>query len=179
MSTTPPRSTFVTVLAWIFIVMAGSATLISIMQNLMIHVLFKDMALEQALQAQPEGVPPVAAFLAGHARLIFLGFLLVSVATLVSAIGLLRRRNWARLCFIGLMGLGILWQVVGLVLQSSVFSSMRAQFVQAAELGGPDMSAALPVIMLVSGLFALVMASLQGWIAWRLLSAPVAAEFRH
>jgi len=178
MSTTPPRSTFVTVLAWVFIVMAGSATLISIMQNLMIHALFKDMAVEQALQAQPEGVPPILAFLAGHAQLFFLGFLLVSMATLVSAIGLLRRLNWARLCFIGLMGLGILWQVVGFVIQSSVFSSMREQFAQAADLGGPDMSAALPIIALVSGLFALVMAALHGWIAWRLLSAPIAAEFR-
>ncbi len=135
--------------------------------------------LAQALQQAPPGsVPPVVAFLAGHAQLFFLGFMLVSIATLVCATGLLRRRNWARLGFVGLMGLGIAWQAVGFWLQSNLMSTMREQFAAAAELGGPDFGAAAPAIMLVGAIFALGMAALQGWIAWKLLTPAIAAEFR-
>ena len=173
-----PRSTFVTVLAWTFIAMSGMATTISLMQNVMLHVLM-DGGLGQALrQAPAEGVPPVAAFLAGHAQLFFLGFMLMSIVTLVCATGLLHRRNWARLGFVGLMGLGIAWQAIGFWIQSSLMSTIREQFAAAAELGGPDLGAAAPAIMLVGAVFALAMAALQGWIAWKLLTPAIAAEFR-
>lgn len=178
MSATPPRSTFVTVLAWIFIVMSGMGTLVSILQNVMIHLMLRDAALDQALQAAPENVPAVLVFLAGHARLVFVGFFLVTLFTLASSIGLLRRYNWARWCFIGVMGLGIAWQLAGLAIQSSLLATVRGQFAQAAQMGGPDMGAMVAVIAVVGAIFAAGMIVLHAWLILRLVSPRVAAEFR-
>jgi hypothetical protein len=178
MSTTPPRSTFVTVLAWIFIVMSGMGTLVSLLQNVMIHLVLRDAALDQALQAAPENVPAAMVFLAGHARLIFFGFLLVTLFTLASSIGLLRRCNWARWCFIGVMGLGIAWQLAGLAIQSSMFATMREQFALGAQMGGPDLGAMIAVIAVIGAIFATGMIVLHAWLILRLVSPRVAAEFR-
>ncbi|GAB3510130.1 hypothetical protein [Pseudoxanthomonas daejeonensis] len=178
MSALPQRSTFVTVLAWVFIAMSGSGTVISIAQNLMIHALLDGELGQRLHQAPPEGVPPVVAFLVGHAQLFFIGALLGSIATLACSIGLLRRQNWARLGFVGLMLLAIAWLLAGLWIQSSVLAGMGTQFAAAGDLGGPDISAVLPVIGVLGVLFALVMGSVHGWIAWKLLTPVIAAEFR-
>lgn len=119
----PPvaRSTFVTVLAWIFIALAGFATFISILQNIMIAFVFP-MAQMQAAATQ-QGAPWFAAWMIQHFQLFFLLFLVASASCLAAAIGLLRRKNWARLLFIALMLLGIAWNVAGLVLGAFFLSS--------------------------------------------------------
>lgn len=118
----PPRSTFITALAWTFIVMAGFASLIAVAQNIMIQLMFPtDLALPPSPHAS--GVPAVLDFLLGHIRYLFLAFLILSIGTLVAAIGLLKRRNWARLAFVGILGLGILWNLAGIALQQLVFAS--------------------------------------------------------
>jgi hypothetical protein len=113
----------------------------------------------------------------GHFQLFLLAFLLISSFTLVSSIGLLKRWNWARLCFVGLMLIGIVWQLSGLGFQFSMFSSMQQQFSPAAAPGAPDLRPFIVAIAVVSTLFALGLSVLFGWIARRLLSAPIAAEF--
>lgn len=179
MSELKQRSVFVTVVAWIFIALSGFGTLISILQNILIQTAFSSAEFNQAMQAPaPPGTPPFAMFMATHMHWFFLLFLLASAFMLVSSIGLLKRWNWARLCFVGLMVLGIAWQLVGLGIQFSMFSSMREQFSAAATQGGPDMGPFFVAIAVVSVLFALVFGVLFGWIAKRLLSAEIAAEFR-
>jgi hypothetical protein len=173
------RSTFVTVLAWIFIVLSGFGTVIAILQNIMVFTVFRGPEISQAMQAPaPPGMPSAAAFMTSHVYLFFLAFLLASAFTLASAIGLLKRWNWARLCFVGMMVLGILWNLGGLALQFSMFSSMQHQFSGANMHGGPDMQPFLIAIAVVSVLFAVVFSVLFGWITKRLLSPAVAAEFR-
>lgn len=174
-----PQSTFVTVLAWIAIVLSGFSTLISILQNIMLHTVFRRAGFDQAVQAPPPpGTPPVVAFMLGHFQLFFLAFLLVSVLALISSIGLLKRRNWARLCFIGLMVLAVAWQLGGLALQFSMFPSMQQQFTAAGARGTPDMQPFVIAIAAIGALFALGLGVLFGWIAKRLLSPAIAAEFR-
>src|SRR6478672_6650334 len=99
-----PQSSFVTVLAWIFIVLAGFATLISILQNVMISLMFPIEEMQAAMvQAKhKQDMPVFAEFMFSHFQLFFLSFLVVSSVTLVSAIALLKRKNWARVLFIGL-----------------------------------------------------------------------------
>ena len=170
------RSTFVTVVAWIFIVLSGFGTVISILQNIMIQTMFNDPQMEQALHAPPPpGAPPFFAFMTDHFQLFFFAFLIVSAATLASSIGLLKRKYWARIVFIGLMILGILWYVGGLVLQFTMFSSMQDNFANAP--GTPDMKPFFVAIAVVSVLFALGFSGLFGWIVKRLLSPAIAAEF--
>ena len=101
------RSGFVTALAWLFIVLGGFATLMGLLQNLMINLLLPIAVREEGAKDPPWA----AAFMFDYIHLIFLGFLAVSALTLAAAIGLLLRRNWARLVFIGLMGFGILWNL--------------------------------------------------------------------
>lgn len=170
------KSTFVTVVAWVFIVLSGFGTLISLLQNLMIQTVFTSPEVVQAAQGPaPPGAPPFAVFMLRHMVAVFVFFLLVQVLTLASSVGLLMRRNWARRLFIGVMAFGIVWNLGGLVLQFAMFSSMREQF--AAIPDAPDMRAFFIGIAIVCVVFALGFSALFGWIAKRLMSPQVVAEF--
>ncbi len=177
MSEDRKQSTFVTVVAWIFIALSGFGTVISILQNIMIQAVFRSPEISRAMQAQQLDAPPFAAFMATHYQWFFFAFLLVSAFMLASSIGLLKRHNWARLCLIGLLSLAILWQVGSLTLQFSMFSSMREQFSAAVGDGGPDMAPFFIAIAVASVFFAAGFSVLFGWIIKRLLSPAVVAEF--
>jgi hypothetical protein len=112
-----------------------------------------------------------------HFQLFFVAFFLALAFMLISSIGLLKRRNWARLCFIGLMALAIVWQLAGLGFQFSMFSSMHEQFSAAATQGAPDMAPFFIAIAVFSVIFALGFSFIFGWIIKKLISAPIAAEF--
>src|SRR5262249_20832615 len=117
---TPPtseRSAFVTAVAWVFIALSGFATLISILQNVMIYTLFPldQMHAAMAQARQQHDIPALSLFMFEHIRELFAVVLVVTLATLIISIGLLRRHNWARILFICLLVLGIMWNVVGLL----------------------------------------------------------------
>ena len=171
------RSTFVTVLASVFIALSGFGTIISILQNVMIQTIFNRPEFNKTLRSLPPDAPPFAAFMMGHFQLFFLGFLLVSLFMLISSIGLLKRWNWARLSFVGLMLLAIIWQLVGLGMQFFFFSSLPEQFSAAATQSGPNMWPFVVAIGVMSALLGAGLCVLFGWIIKRLMSAPIAAEF--
>lgn len=179
MSAVDQRSTFVTVVAWIFIVLSGFGAIIGIMQNIMVQTIFRSEEFGQAMQTAPSqpGLPAFATFAIENVQWLFLAVLLVNVVMLVASIGLLKRRNWARLCFIALMVLSVVWQIVGLGIQASLFSTIRDQFAAAGAHGAPDMGVFFVVIAVMSVVFALAFGALFGWIAWKLMSKPIAAEF--
>jgi hypothetical protein len=171
------RSIFVTVVAWIFIALSGFGTMISILQNIMIQTMLSGPEMEKALQApHAAGAPPLATFMAAHFQLFFLAFLVVSALMLAASIGLLKRKNWARLLFVGLMILGIVWHLGGLVLQFTMFSFMQDNFSNAP--GAPNIKPFIIGMAIVSIIFALAFSGLFGWIAKRLLSPAVTAEFK-
>lgn len=164
------QSTFVTVVAWIFIVLAGLMTLVCVLQNIMVFTVFP----ADKMTPPPEEMPVLVRFILSHVRVLFLLALIASCATLVSAIGLLRRRNWARIVFIVLMGLGIAYQVFGVVWVISFMSG-----------GIPGMEGRLPpaerfmvgLITLFSLAMALGIAVLFGWLIKKLVSPDIRAEF--
>ncbi len=120
------RSTFVTVLAWIFILMSGFSTVMAVFQYVVMSFVMPLARMQASLdELKARGdmpMPPGAEFMFGHMRLIFGAFLLLSAITLLTSIGLLKRRNWARLVFICLMALGIVWNIAGLFLQQLMLS---------------------------------------------------------
>src|SRR5258708_16289557 len=167
------RSTFVTVVAWIFIVLAGFATVISILQNIMIALVFPvDKMQEAAKQAEDAHAPRYAMLLFNYFWLFFLSFLVVSASTLAAAIGLLKRKNWARIMFIGIMALGIALNVAGLVVMFFFMSSM-------AEIAGSSSGfESMWMVMLGFNLLTVVgFAWVFGWIIKRLLSDEIRREF--
>jgi hypothetical protein len=175
-STPRARSSFVTVVAWIFIVLAGFTTLISVLQNIMVHTVFPADQMQEAMnaaKAQQPPMPPVFAFLFGNFKLFFAAFLILSVAMLTSSIGLLRRKNWGRIMFIALMAFGIAWSVVGLVLQYFMIGAMTE--IQPA--GAPEFRSFANVMLIFSSVIAIGIAVLFGWIIKRLVSPAIKQEF--
>ncbi|MDI9238558.1 hypothetical protein QLQ15_06475 [Lysobacter sp. LF1] len=170
------KSTFVSVVAWIFIVLSGFGTLIGILQSVMVLTVFNTPEVAQAMQAPPPpGAPAFATFMMKYMVAFFVCMLALNAVTLVSSIGLLLRHNWARLVFVGLMIFGVVWNLAGLVLQFFMFSSMREQF--AAVPDAPDMGAFFVGVAVVSTVLTLAFSVLFGWIAKRLMSPPLVAEF--
>jgi hypothetical protein len=173
----PQRSTFINVLAWIFIVLAGFATAISVLQNLMLMTMGVFDKLPEPSGPEAEGIPAFALFMFSHMRLFFFSFLLVSAVTLASAIGLLHRKNWARLVFVGILGLGIAWNLVGLVFEQVMFSSMGRPPSNAPPGFDSEFETMMTMMRIFSFVFILAITSLFGWLIRRLMSEPVRAEF--
>ena len=171
------KSSFVTVLAWIFIVLGGFATAISILQNIMIYVMFPVEEMRAAASGAKDQTPAIALFMLDHMRVIFLSFFVICSLTLVSAIGLLKRKNWARLIFVTVMGAGILWNIGSLVFQVFFFSSMPNVAPDASRGFASGFETIMVVMMVFSALMALGFSVLFGWIIKRLLATGIKAEF--
>ncbi|WP_152180948.1 hypothetical protein [Xanthomonas sp. LMG 12459] len=173
-----PRSSFVTILAWIFIALSGFGTVVGTMQVFVVFVMFDHVQFADAVQRLPPGMPPTIAFIFSNFRWLFLGTALFSVWTLASSIGLLRRMSWARWCFIAAMLLVIAWNLGGAVVQVQMIAFMQKQLAVAQMHGAPDMQPMLWAMSAIGAVFAVAFVALHGWIIARLLSRPVAAEFR-
>jgi hypothetical protein len=175
----PPRSTFVTAVAWLFIALAGFSTLVSLLQNLMVTFLFPADMLEQVgLQGKnAPRIPPVAEFLLQNFRGLVFAMLLVTLAMLTASIGLLLRRNWARLLFVALLGLGIAWNIGGLAIAYAFFSEMMQVPVNAPKDFADGFELMSKVMMVFQVLVAVGISALLGWIMKKLLSDEIRAEF--
>jgi hypothetical protein len=173
------RSTFVTAVSWIFIALAGFAAVISAAQNVMVNVMLATPEVQSAFrQAQTApNVPTFAAAVFDHVRLIFFAFFILSTGTLITAVGLLRRKNWARIAFIGLMVFGVLWNVLSVGLTFVFFSTMP-MVPSTAPNGFADQLAVMSKVMIgFNVVVALLFSILFAWIAKRLLSAEIQFEF--
>lgn len=176
----PLRSYFVTVLAWLSMGMAGFAMLISLLQNLLLQWLFPPAMQAHAMLPLPPAMPAPLQWMFGHMAWLFRAFLLASTVTLIAAVGLLRRHEWARRLFIGLLGLAIAYHLLGLAWQWWFMGSMDAFMRAPAMPAGADaiMHGFIRVIQVFSTLMALVFCVLFGWIIHRLRKAQVRDEFR-
>jgi hypothetical protein len=172
-----PRSSFVTAVAWVFIALCGFTTLISILQNVMVNTLMPLDEMQKAAAAP--GVPEMPAFfrfMMGHIRLFFAFFLVVSAAMLGAALGLLKRKNWARLLFITILCLGIVWNIVGMALQFFFLQDFPKPVGAPPEFAA-TISTMRTVIMVFSALMALAFSALFGWLIKRFTSAEIRREF--
>lgn len=176
----PPRSSFVTTIAWIFIVLAGFSTVIGLMQTLMLHFVFplEEMKAQMAQDPASEHMPPLARVMFDYFEWAVFAFFGLSAGLCASAIGLLKRQNWARLVFIGLMGLGVVWNLAGLLLQQKFMAQMPPMPADAPRRFQEQMASMQTLMSVFSLVIGLGFAALFGWIAWRLRSPTVIAEFR-
>jgi hypothetical protein len=176
------RSQFVTATAWTFIVLAGCMTLLSLLQNVMIQVMLRSSGMREAMaelhSENHAGMPLFAVNMFTVMPWIFAANLILCISTLIAAIGLLQRKEWARLMFIALMAIGIIWNVGGIALQWYMFSAMSHLASGANSQIGPEFSVFMIGIAVVSFLFAATFSFLFGWIIKRLCDPVIAQEFR-
>ncbi|MBL8351168.1 MAG: hypothetical protein JNL87_12755 [Burkholderiaceae bacterium] len=170
------RSLFVTIIAWVFIVLALLASASALVQNAAVSSLPGQIA----LAGTPLPQPGLTGWLLGYLPWVVGAGLVVSVATLAAAVGLLLRLEWARRTFIGLLLVAIAANLAGLWLQQEVMLSLVDVTLQRAALpahvasvfGGFVVAArSMAVLVTLAG------CALLGWIAWRLTQPLIRQEF--
>lgn len=170
-----PRSQFVTVLAWFSIVVSALMIVTSLLQNLMVHMLVPPDAFDQ-LSQQNNGapIPPFALFMFKHFKLIVFSFFLLSIFLLISSIGLLKRKNWARIAFIVMLGLGIAWTVAMLPMQNSMMNDMTKSMGSEAPAEVQNFVTIFRGVMLG---FVIVFTAIHAWLLYKLCTPQIRAEF--
>jgi hypothetical protein len=170
------RSLFVTTTAWVFIVLGLLASASAVVQNATVS----SLPWQLALVAAPLQQAGLTGWLLDYLPWVVGAGLVVSVATLAAAVGLLLRLEWARRTFIVVLGLAIVANLLGLWLQQEVMRSLVDATLQQAVLSprvagvfGGFVVAARSMAVLVT----LAGSALLGWIAWRLSQLPIRQEF--
>jgi hypothetical protein len=175
------RSSFVTVLAWILIAVSAYATFMSSLQAVMLIFFFPSEHFWSNAPA-PHGIEtssPFMHFLSSEVRYFFLVFWLLAALALVSSIGLLRRKNWARLIVIGILGLCVIWNLAGIWLQWQFASSSSTRLLLAE--APAEFTRQTETIILAArvstAIFAVAISGLLVWLITRLVSRPIRREF--
>jgi hypothetical protein len=170
------RSLFVTATAWVFIVLAALASATALVQNAAVVSLMPGFALAGATQP----LPLLTGLLIGYLPWVVGTGLVISFATLASAIGLLLRLDWARRTFIGLLAVAIVANLLGLwlqqeVVQSVVHNTLSRTAIPEQVLGvfGGFVTAA----RLLAVAMTLAACAMLAWIIRRLMSDGVRQEF--
>ena len=112
----PRKSTFVSVIAWIYIVIGGLVTFIALLEFLVLQF-FAPQNTSTGLMMQMDqarSYPEPLRFIFAHISFFMVFLILISAGIFFSAIALLKRMNWARILFIILMTISALWNIIGL-----------------------------------------------------------------
>jgi len=115
-----------------------------------------------------------------HSAWIFHALWLHAIITLLAAIGLMRRHEWARRLFIGTLSVVVAYQVIFVVMEWWWSSSMPLVMQEMAGVSGEPVASMQGIvwyIRIMSFLFGLGWGVLFGWIIKRLCCAPARREF--
>jgi len=170
------RSMFVTLTAWVFLALGAVASVSALLQNATLASWLP--GLQGLGAAQP--LPFLTGLLVGYLPWVMGAGLAISLATMASATGLLLRLDWARRCFIGLLGLAIVANLLGLWLQHEVVQSVVDATLNRTPLP-PAVANVFGGFVTASQVMAVVVTlaacALLGWIMRRLMSPTVRQEF--
>ncbi len=170
------RSLFVTITAWVFMVLALLACASALVQNAVVSSLPGQISVASAPLAQPL----LTGWLLAYLPWVVGAGLVVSVATLAAAVGLLLRREWARRTFIALLLVTMAINLCGLWLQQELMLSVVDATLQSTLLpprvvgvfGGFVVAArSMAVLVTLAG------CGMLAWIAWRLTLPLIRQEF--
>lgn len=169
------RSIFVTVTAWVFIALAAMACVSALLQNATLAAW-----MGRPVVGDVQALPLLTGLLMGYLPWVVGTGLVMSLATLAAAIGLLLRLDWARRVFIGLLAFAIIANLLGLWLQHEVVQSVVQSTISraplppgAADVFGGFVTATRAMAVAVT----LAACALLGWIIRRLMSPAVRQEF--
>jgi len=168
------RSRFVTFTAWLFIVLAAIGVVAAFLQNAS-----ASSWVAQARFASP-ALSGLADWLRDHVPMVMSLGLALAVAQLVSAIGLLRRLEWARRVFIGLLLLAVVVNLGGMWLQQALMVSWVDAALQSVSVP-PGLAGLLEGLLTATRSMAVLLGLLASaalaWMAWRLTWPSVRQEF--
>ena len=170
------RSLFITLVAWVFFVLGAMASVSALLQNATLASWLP--GLQGLGVAQP--LPLLTGLFVSYLPWVVGAGLVISLATMASAAGLLLRLEWARRCFIGLLGLAIAANLLGLWLQHEVVQSLveatlahAALPTVAANVFGGFVTASQVMAVAVT----LAACAFLAWIMRHLMSPAVRQEF--
>jgi hypothetical protein len=170
------RSLLVTLTAWVFIVLGALASASALVQNAVVASLVPGMH----VSGDTQPLPLLTGWLIGYLPWVVGAGLVMSLATLASAIGLLVRLDWARRVFIGVLTLAIVANLAGLWLQQEMVQSVVSATLtrapippQALGVFGGFVTAARVMAIL----FTLGACTILAWIIRSLMSPRVRQEF--
>ncbi len=114
------RSGFVTITAWIFIIIGSLTTIASLIQGLMYVRMLSMPIMHQAMHEGAKQMPFLLQLIFENFRLYLALIFSLSFSTLLSAIGLLKRNNLARKLLIAVLAFAALALLVAFVTQLSI-----------------------------------------------------------
>ena len=165
------RSIFVTVVGWIFIVLSA----IGVLQGLLFLFIPFDKIMAQAQLQAPAGRPaadPALMTSIMHGMIFF--FLVVELWVLLSSIGLVLRKAWARISFIIICSIGVFFSSL-YVLLGLLGRNMPMNQAANAPPGMADFMHGMMTVMAVMGA---IFAVLFIFIIYKLNTGKVVEEFR-
>ena len=145
--------------------------LMSLMQSILLSVLLP------ALEGAASLPGPFGAFPLGFFRFAMLFSLVFSAFMTYGAWALLKRRNWARILFIVLFIVSVVTHVI-MVVAIAAGASLLGPLPVGDELLPPDFQTMLRAMSVAIAVFMAAMAVGYGWLAYRLCTPAIAAEFR-
>lgn len=166
-----PRSSFVTVLAWLMIAFGAFGVLMSLMQAVLLSVLLP------AFEATASLPGPLGAIPLRFLRVALLFSIAFSAFMTYGAWALLKRRNWARILFIVLFIASVVTHVI-VVVAIAAGASLMGSLMTGGEILPPEFQPMLRAMSIAFAVFMLAMAAGYAWLAYRLCSPTIAAEFR-
>src|SRR5712692_7556331 len=126
------RSAFVTVVAWLFLVLSAFAAL-GVLLEVLVLAITPAADVNRTLNSVAQDTafthlfPTPYLFILHHVHLYALIRLTWWALVLVASIGLLRRKEWARRTFVALLAIEIVRLIVGFVLSQSLMRSVAAR----------------------------------------------------
>jgi hypothetical protein len=165
------RSLFVTLTAWAAIVLAAVACAFAVIQQASLASWAP--GLDAAVQSEP--IPGASGLMLHYLPWVIGAGMLISVALLVAAVGLLMRHEWARRAFIVLAVIAILANLASLWLQQEFVQSLVDATLSPAGLG--VFGDVAGVSRLLAGTSVLAACGLLAWVIHRLMSPKVRREF--
>lgn len=174
---TSPRSLSVTLLAWVTIVTAAFGVLVSLLQTILFTAFMSPDQLDQLFAMLPPGMETLPRISYDTLRIALLAFLALSVIFLATGIGLLKRRNWARVLFIAVVALGTLYSVATYFFMDT--AADLSLLVPPADMNGSrvDVAPIMAMMRTATTVLAIVFTALNLWLVWWLVSPAIRREF--
>ena len=174
------RSTLVTVVAWVFLILSALATLGALMNVLILAVMpaaTVDAIVSQVTQdtAVTHLLPAPYQFMMHHARLVALIKLVWWAAVLIASVGILQRREWARRTFVVTLGIEIIVVILAFVMSQSMLMGIASQLASQSRTG--QVPPGMGTGMALGGLLGVGIVAILVWLLFTFRSARVRNEF--